>query len=129
MLENPNKNEGIESRHDTREPKIKNEGIDYRHNSRDPETKRRDRVRERCRRTRNITKGSNPGEMPENLKQNEGSNRGAMSENLKQKEKIESGRNTGEPETKGRDQIWAQCQRTQIKIKGSNLGEISENPR
>ena len=36
-----------------------------------------------------------------------GSNLGAMPENPKKNDGIESERNAGEPETKGRDQIWA----------------------
>ena len=56
MPENPKQKEGIESEHDAGEP----------------ETKRRDRIRERCRRTRNKRKGFNPGMMPENPKQKEG---------------------------------------------------------
>ena len=63
-------------------------------------------------RTRNKTKGLNPG---------------AMLENPKQKEGIESKCDAKEPVSKGQDLIWAQCTRTRIKIKGSNLGAIPEN--
>ena len=73
MLENPNQKEGIKSRHDVIEPGIKNGGIKSRSNAREHEKK---------------TKGSNPGAMPENLKENKG---------------IESGRDAGESETKGLD--------------------------
>ena len=66
------------------------EGIESRRDVGEPETKGRDRIRARCRRTRNKMKGSNPGAMPENPKQNEG---------------IESRRDAREPETKGRDRI------------------------
>ena len=62
--------------------------------------------------TRNKMKGSNTSEMQEIPKQNEG---------------IEFERDIGEPETKGRDRIWAQCQRIRIKIKGSNLSAISKD--
>ena len=51
-----------------------------------------------------------------------------MLENPKKKEGIESGRNAGEPETNGRDQIWAQCLRTRFKRKGSNLDVMPKNP-
>ena len=57
----------------------------------------------------------------------EGSNLGAMPEIPKQNEGIESGHNTREPDKKGSYRIWAQCQRTRIKIMGSNLGSISKN--
>ena len=114
MLENPKKKEGIESRHDTREP----------------ETKRRDRIPTQCRRTQN-KKGSNPGTMPENPKQKKGiefehdaeepetkrkrSNPGAMPNNLKQKERITSKHDAREPKTKRWDRIQARCQRTRNK--------------
>ena len=65
-----------------------------------------------CLRTRNQTKESNLGEMPENPKQNK---------------RIKSGRDIGEPRKKGRDRIWARCQRTRIKTKGTNLAVIPEN--
>ena len=52
----------------------------------------------------------------------------AMPKNPKQNEGIESGRDAKEPKTKGRDQIWARCQRTWNKRKGSNLGTMPENP-
>ena len=52
---------------------------------------------------------------------------GVMREIPKENEGIESGPDIGEPETKGRDRIWPQCQRTRIKINGSNLGAISKN--
>ena len=71
------------------------------------------KIQARCRRTRN-KKGSNPGTMPENLKKKEG---------------IESRHNAREPETKQRDRIRAQCQRTRNKRKGSNLGAMLENPK
>ena len=58
-------------------------------------------------------KGSNPGTVPKNPKQNEG---------------IESGRDAEEPETKRRDQIRARCQRNQNKMKESNSSAMSENP-
>ena len=61
---------------------------------------------------RNITKGSNPGTMPENPKEKEG---------------IESGHDVKEPETKGKDRIRAQYRRTINKRKGSNLGAMLEN--
>ena len=69
MSENLKQNEGIESGRDAEEP----------------ETKRRDRIRARCWRTQNKTKGSNQSTMPENPKQKEG---------------VESGRDAGEPKTK-----------------------------
>ena len=72
MLENPNQKEGIESRYDAGEPKIKKEGIESRSNAREPETKLWDQIRARCLRSRNKTKGSNPGAMLDNLKQWEG---------------------------------------------------------
>ena len=51
-----------------------------------------------------------------------------MPKNPKQREGIKSGHDAGEAETKGRDQIWVQCQRTRNKTKGSNLGAMLENP-
>ena len=51
-----------------------------------------------------------------------------MPENPKQNEGIKSKRDVGEPETKGRDRIWARCQRTRNKRKGSNLYIMLENP-
>ena len=77
----------------------------FEHDAGEPETKRRDRIRARCWRTRNKTKGSNPGAMPENPKQMKGSNSGAMPENPKQNEGIEFGRDARELETKRRDRI------------------------
>ena len=56
-----------------------------------------------------------------------GSNPGAMLENLKQNEGIESGRDAGELETKRRDRIQARCRRTRNKTKGSNPSAMSEN--
>ena len=85
MLENLNQNKGIESRCDAGEPEIKNLGIESRSNAKEPETKLKDRIRVRCLRTRNKTKGSNPGAMSENPKQNEG---------------IKSWRDAREPKTK-----------------------------
>ena len=76
MPENPKQNEGIESEGDAGEP----------------ETKQRDRIRARCRRTRNKMKGSNPDVMPENPEQNEG---------------IEFRCDAREPETEQRDRIRA----------------------
>ena len=73
----------LKSRHDAEEPEIKR--IESRHDAGEPETKGRDRIRARCRRTRNKRKGSNMGAMPENSKQKEG---------------IESGSNARELETK-----------------------------
>ena len=61
---------------------------------------------------RKIKKISNPGTMPENPKQKEG---------------IESGRNSREPERKGRDRILVRCPKTRNKMKGSNQGAMSEN--
>ena len=92
MLENQNQKERIESRHDAGEPGIKKEGMKSRSNVREPETKLRDRIQARCLRTRNKTKGSNPGAIPENLKQIEG---------------IESECDAGEFETNQRDRIRA----------------------
>ena len=66
--------------------------------------------------------------MQENPKKTKGSNLGVMHVNLKQNEGIESGRDAGVPKTKGRDQIWARCQRTWNKRKGSNMGTMQENP-
>ena len=75
-------------------------------------------------------KGSNLGAMPENPKKKTmGSNPSAMPENPKQKEGIESGSDTKEKVTKGRDRIWARCQITRIKTNGSNLGAMLENPK
>ena len=88
MPKNPNQNKGIESRSDAREPEIKKEGIESMRNVREPKTKGRDQIWARCPRTRNKTKGSNPG---------------AMLENPKQKEGIESRGDVGEPESKQRD--------------------------
>ena len=51
-----------------------------------------------------------------------------MPENLNQNKGIESWRDTEEPETKGRDRIWVQFQRTRNKTKGSNLGAMQKNP-
>ena len=68
MPKNSNHEEGIESTNDAGEPEIKNEGIESRSNTREPETKLRDRIRARCLRTRNKTKGLNPGAMRENPK-------------------------------------------------------------
>ena len=48
---------------------------------------------------------------------------------MKKNEGIESCRDAGEPETKGRDRIWAQCLRTRIIRKGSNLGAMPKNPK
>ena len=84
MSENSKQKKGIESENDAGEL----------------ETKRRDRIRAQCQRTRNKTKGSNLGAMQKNPKQMKGSNPGTMGENQKQKEGIEFERNTGEPETK-----------------------------
>ena len=69
--------------------------------------------------------------MPENSKQKEGiesehdagelgnkrkgSNLGAMLKNPNQNKGIESEHDVGDPETKGRDRIWAQYQRTRNK--------------
>ena len=58
-----------------------------------------------------------------------GSNPGAMPENSKQNEVIKFERDAGEPETKRRDQIGAQCLRTRNKRKGSNPGTLPENPK
>ena len=60
-------------------------------------------IRARCRRTRNKTKGSNPGMVPENLKQNKGFKSGGDAEEPETNEVIESGRDAREPKTKGRD--------------------------
>ena len=49
-----------------------------------------------------------------------------MPDNPKQKDGIESGRDSGEPETKGRDRIWALWRRTRNKRKGSNLVAMLE---
>ena len=57
------------------------------------------------------------------------SNLGAMLGNPNQNKGIESGCDAGEPKTKGRDRIWAQCQRTQNKRKGSNSGAMPENSK
>ena len=85
-----------------------NEGIESERDAGELETKQRDRIRARCRRTRNKTKGSNMGAMPESPKQNEG---------------IESRRDAREPETKRTDRIWARCRRTRNKMKGSNVSK------
>ena len=111
MPENPKQNEGIESMRDAGEPKTK-EGIKFGHDAREPETKGRDRIWVRCWRNQNKTKGSNPGTMPKNRNKTKGSNSGVMPENPKQKEGIESEHDTGEPEPKGRDRIWARYRRT-----------------
>ena len=58
-----------------------------------------------------------------------GLNPDAMQKNPKQNEGIESGRADGEPKTKRRDRIKAQCRGTQNKTKGSNLGAKSENSK
>ena len=58
-----------------------------------------------------------------------GSNPGAMLENLKQNEGIESRRDAREPKSKQRGRIWARCLRTQNKRKGLNPGAMSENPK
>ena len=50
-----------------------------------------------------------------------------MPDNSKQKDGIESGRDSGEPETKGRDRIWARWRRTRNQRKGSNLVAMLEN--
>ena len=42
MAENPNPNEGMESRRDAGEPKIIKEGIESGRNAREPESKQRD---------------------------------------------------------------------------------------
>ena len=49
-----------------------------------------------------------------------------MPKNPNKKKGIESGRDVAEPETKGRDQIWAQRQKQK---EGSNLGPMPENPK
>ena len=66
MSENPNQNEGIQSGRDAGEPGIKNEGIESKTNAREPERKLKDRIRARCWRTRNKTKGSNLSVMLDN---------------------------------------------------------------
>ena len=73
---------------------------------------------------------SNFGAMPENPEtKGRDRNQGAMLENSNQNKWIESERDAGEHEIKGRDQIKAQCQRTRNKRKGSNLGAMLENPK
>ena len=52
-----------------------------------------------------------------------------MPENRKQNEGIESRCNVEEPKMRGRDRIWARCQRTRIKRTGSNLGSMPENSK
>ena len=52
---------------------------------------------------------------------------GDMPKNSNKKKGIEYGRNTREPETKGRDRINTQCRRTRNKRNGSNLGVMPEN--
>ena len=70
------------------------------------------------------------GTMLQNPNKKNGWNLGAIQENQEKKTKwIESFRDDGEPKTKGRDRIWAQCLRTRIKRKGSNLGAMPENPK
>ena len=96
MLENSKQKERIESGHDVGEPEIK----------------RRDRIRARCRRTRNKKKGLNSGMILENPKQKKGSNPGTMPENSKQNERTESRHDAREPEIKRRDRIHARCWRT-----------------
>ena len=54
------------------------------------------------------------------------SNLGAMPENSNKNNWIKSGCYTGESKTKGRDGIWARCQRIRNKRKGSNLGAMTE---
>ena len=49
-----------------------------------------------------------------------------MQENSNQNKGIKSGRDTGEPETNGRDRIWARCRRIPKKGKGSHLGAMLE---
>ena len=73
-------------------------------------------------------KGSNLGTMLENHKQNEGIESGNDTGEPETNEGIESGRNANEPETKRRDRIRARCRRTQNK-KGSNLDTMPENPK
>ena len=52
-----------------------------------------------------------------------------MPENSNQKKGIKSMHDIEEPETKGKDRIWAQGQGTRIKTKGSNLNAMLENPK
>ena len=47
----------------------------------------------------------------------------------KKKEGNKSGRDAGEPETKQREQVRAQCLRTRNKTNGSNLRAMQENPK
>ena len=49
-----------------------------------------------------------------------------MPKNSNQNKRIKSERRVGEPEIKGRDQIWEQCQKTKNKRKGSNLGAMQD---
>ena len=67
--------------------------------------------------------------MPENSKQTNGSNPGVKLENLKQNKGIESGRDVGESETKRRDRIRSQFQRTRNKRRDSNPSAMLENPK
>ena len=77
----------MKSRHDSGEPEAKRKDRIWARCWR-TQKKKKDQIQARCQRTRNKTKGSNEGMMLENWKQNEG---------------IESRRDAGEPETKGRD--------------------------
>ena len=55
---------------------------------------------------------------------------GKMSDLDTMSEKImKSGHDVGQPEVKRRDRIWARCQKTRNKKKGSNHGTMSENPK
>ena len=97
MSENPKMKKGIESRQ-------QNEGNESGRDASELETKTRDRIRACCQRTRNKTKGSNPCMMSENSeKKRKGSNLDTMVENSNQNKGIKSGRDNGEPVTKGRD--------------------------
>ena len=92
MSENSEKKEGIESRHDAGKPGIKKEGIESKSIAKESEKYLRDPIRARCMRTRNKTKGSNPGAMPENPIERKGLNTGVMEENPKKNERYESRR-------------------------------------
>ena len=84
----------------------------------------------RCPRTRKKNEGIEFGcDAGELEKKRKGSNLCAMLANPEQKEGIESRRDARKPESKQRDQIWAQFSSTRNKMKGSNLSAMLENPK
>ena len=70
ITENPKKTKGSNPSAIPKNPK-QNEGNESGRDARKPEKKETDRIRARCKRTRNKTNGTNPSTILENPKQNE----------------------------------------------------------